>query len=523
MKKFLKPALLIFIAAGSFIVPAMADDTIAISSGSRLFEDLPLFAPWTNTSNPAALSTFSMANLNMAQAGYSHKKEDIRLYIQPESTSSLYAETRGYMKLGKLSLSGSFGYENDHYDGLMYNSTMMFNSLNPYIIGDTIPDTQIKEGFDLTGQASMRINERLSVAVGADYNAAIGSKQKDPRNRNNITSLRITPGMIYDLGKLKLGISGSVFTSSNEISFSVEGNWKRDLFILQGLGYYKDEPEISYYSELYSGTGYSAGIQASYETGSLINTAEFVFNSVKEEARSGSSYRLIDGIATTNSLIFSDMLRIGSGGAYHTISLNGTLSGMSGDEVLQRLYPVRKPTYSYDSLATVSWIEDKHLISDVRVNAGYRYTTLEGKSDIKSDMGGNIAFAYYSSGHYPLQTYGEMETMDLTLSAFINRAYTSGNTRITPGAEVSYRKNMGSSLSFKEQAQSIPEMVYSDFDALKTDLVSGRVSVRIEKFLVGKTVKSLYFLPRFDYIYAINEATETMTGYFIDATLGLTF
>jgi hypothetical protein len=325
------------------------------------------------------------------------------------------------------------------------------------------------------------------------------------------------------LGKLKLGISGSVFTSSNEISFSVEGNWKQDLFILQGLGYYKDEPEISYYSELYSGTGYSAGIQASYETGSLINTAEFIFNSVKEEARSGSSYRLIDGIATTNSLMFSDMLRIGSGGAYHTITLNGTLSGMSGDEVLQRLYPVRKPTYSYDSLATVSWIEDKHLISDVRVNAGYRYTTLEGKSDIKSDMGGNIAFAYYSSGHYPLQTYGEMETMDLTLSAFINRAYTSGNTRITPGAEVSYRKNMGSSLSFKEQAQSIPEMVYSDFDALKTDLVSGRVSVRVEKFLAGKTVESLYFLPRFDYVYAINEATETMTCYFIDATLGLTF
>ena len=159
-----------------------------------LFEDLPLFAPWTNTSNPAALSTFSMTNLNLAQAGYSHKQEDIRLYIQPETTSSFYAETKGYMKLGKLSLSGAFGYQNDHYDGLIYNSTMMFNSLNPYIIGDTVPGTQIKEGFDLAGQASMRVNDRLSVAVGAEYNAAIGSKQKDPRNKNNITSLRITPG-----------------------------------------------------------------------------------------------------------------------------------------------------------------------------------------------------------------------------------------------------------------------------------------------------------------------------------------
>lgn len=523
MKKFLRPALLTFIAAGSFITPVMADDTISITAGSRLFEELPLFAPWTGTSNPAALSTFSMKNLNLAQVGYSHKKEDIRLYIQPETTSSLYAETKGYMKLGKISLFGSFGYLNDHYEGLIYNSTMMFNSLNPYIIGDTIPDTQIKEGFDLAGQASMRINDRLSVALGADYTAAIGSKQKDPRNKNNITSLRITPGLIYDMGKLKLGFAGSVFTSSNEISFSVEGNWKRDLFILQGLGYYKDQPEITYYSELYSGSGYSAAFQASYETGIMINTAEFIFNHVKDEARSGSSYRLIDGVATTNSLIFSDMLRITAGKAYHTITLGGTLSGMSGDEVLQRLYTVRKPTYSYDSLATVSWIEDKHLISDILVKAGYRYTTFESKDDIKSDMGGNIIFGYYSSGHYPVQSYGEMVTTDIAVSAFYKRVFAFGNTRITPGAEVSFRKSLGSSLSFTEQTQSIPEMVYSDFDALRTDLARGIVTARFEKFLAGRTVRSIYIAPRFDYTFAMGDAAETMTDYFIDATLGLTF
>jgi hypothetical protein len=88
---------------------------------------------------------------------------------------------------------------------------------------------------------------------------------------------------------------------------------------------------------------------------------------------------------------------------------------------------------------------------------------------------------------------------------------------------VSYRKNLGSTLSFKEQTQSIPEMVYSDFDVLKADLLRGIITARIERFTSGKTVRSFYIAPRFDYVFAIGDATETMTCYYFDATLGLTF
>ncbi len=523
MKNLFRPALLLIISVIALTSRSVAQDTISTAAGSRLFDDLHVFAPWTMTTNPAAVSTIYLGRISIAQAGYWSAKDEARLFLQPEESNSFHAETKGYMQLGRISLFGSFGYENNRYNGLIYNSTLMFNSLNPYVIGDTVPDTQSKEGFDLSGQASLKLSDRLSFAVGANYYAAVGAKQKDPRNKNNIATLEISPGVILDLGKLKLGFSGSLFTSSNEISFSVQGNWKRDLFILQGLGYYKDEPEITSYSELYDGNGYSAGIQASWESGSLVNVAEVAYKYSKEEARSGSSYRLIDGVATTNTLLFSDMLRISRSGAFHIMTLDGSLSGLSGDEVLQRMYTVRKPNYSYDSLATVSWISNKHLISDVFVNAGYCYASLNGPGDIKSEIGGNITFRYYTSGHYPLQTYGEMTTTNLALSAFINRVYTSGKTRITPGAEVSYRTNIGSSLSFREQEQSIPEMVYNDYDVLKADLINAKVAVRIEKFLTARAVRSLFFVPRFDYTLAMGETTETMTGYFIDATLGLTF
>ena len=524
MKKHIRLALILIAVSLVYTCPAASEDTITITAGSRIFLDLPVLAPWRSTSNPAALSTFSTGNLSIAQAGYSVKKDDIRLYIQPEKTTSFYAGTEGYMQLGKLSFFGSFGYQNNRYEGVLYNSTMMFNNLNPYIVGDTVPDTQTKEGFDLTGQASLRLNQRLILAVGVDYSSALGAKQKDPRHKNTMAALRITPGLIYNLGKIKVGINGSLYTSSNEILFLVEGNWKRDLFILQGLGYYKDEPEITSYSELYSGNGYSAGIQASYESGDIVNAVELLFNQVKEEARSGSSFRLIDGIATTNSFSFSDLLRISRSNRLHIFTLRGTLSGLSGDEVLQRMYTVRKPDYSYDSLATINWIKNKHLISDISVTAGYRYTILEGKDDIKGEMGGNITFGYYSSGHYPLQSYGKMETKNLALEAFVNRLFFAGkNLRITPAAELLYRKTIGSDLVYTEQTQSIPEMIYSDYNILSSDIIRGAISLRVEKIIAGKTLRSLYFIPWFDYSRSTADSPEKLTNYFFDAAIGLTF
>lgn len=523
MRRIIRSAVALLFTAIALISQVRAEDSIPLAASSRLFEDLPFFAPWYGTSNPASISTFTMETVNLARAGYSMKNEDFRIYNQPAESSSFYAETQGYLEMGKLSFFGAFGYQNNRYQDVIYNSTLMFNSLNPYIIGDTVPDTQLKEGFELSGKASLRMNNRLSVAIGADYNAAVGAKQKDPRNKNNIASLRITPGIIYDIGKFKLGLNGSVYTSSNEILFSVEGNWKRDLFILQGLGYYKVEPDLTSYSELYSGKGYSGGLQASYEAGNISNTAEVQYLYLKEEVRSGSSYRIIDGVATTNSLVFSDMLRIESGSVYHLFSLNGAFSGLSGDEVLQRMYTVRKPTYSYDSLATISWIENKHLLSDVTIKAGYRHIAMSQADEVKSQIGGNLIFGYYSSGHYPLQTYGEMNIMSMTATAFIEKMFISGSMRITPAAEVLYRKNLSADLSFKEQAQSIPEMVYSDYNVMGADLVGISFKLRFERYLKAKTLRSVYFLPEADMSFASGEESETLTNSFFNLALGLTF
>ncbi len=101
--------------------------------------------------------------------------------------------------------------------------------------------------------------------------------------------------------------------------------------------------------------------------------------------------------------------------------------------------------------------------------------------------------------------------------------FISGSMRITPGAEVFYRKNLSSDLSFVEQEQSIPEMLYNDYDVMGADLFGASLKLRFERYVHSGTIKSVYFLPEADIAFNSSEDSQTLTNYFINATIGLTF
>jgi hypothetical protein len=503
---------------------AIASDTIPVPAGSNAFDFLPVFLPWMGTSNPGALSENSIGNLSLMQAGYMHSDDQIRFIQQPEKTSVYNAETKGFMQLGKLYLFGAFGYSNNRYRGSEYNGTLMFNSLNPYLLGDTVPDLQFKEQFEMEGKASYRLSERLTIATGVEYLSAVGAKQKDPRNKNSISYLRVSPGVIYDLGKTKLGLSGSVYTTSDEISYSVEGNWNQTLFVLLGLGYYRQEVNISYYSEWYTGKGYSGALQASHANNKLYMLGEVKYDHYSEEARTGSSFRLIDGITTTNDISLSGLLRLSRGKALHLLTLKGSFKAVSSDEILQRSITVNKGTYSYDSLATISWIENKHLISDLSGALGYSYIVLDDESNIGFEAGGAVDVTYFSTEHYPVQSYGYYNFFNLKGSLFAGKLLHIGSLNLTPRIDVSYRANLGSDLSYMVQTYSLPEMIYHDYFVSKAGMMSGSLSLKLEKPTPkNKFINSLFMIPEGRYVMAPDTEAGTLTGYMISAVAGIIF
>lgn len=524
MKNLTALSLLISLIMAGLGDTVSAADTIPVPRGSRAFDLMPFVLPWTGTSNPAALSETNFGNLSLAQAGYCWSDDDIRMIQQPGQSSSYHAATRGYMKLGNISLFGSFGYSNSGYKGVNYNGTMMFDTHNPYLLGDSVSARQFREQFDMAGKLSYSLNERINLAVGAEYLSAVGARQKDPRNKNTISSLRVTPGITYDLGKTRIGLSGSLYTTSDEISYSVEGNWYQNLFVFLGLGYYRQELNVSYYSQWYTGTGYAGAVQASRDLDDLYMIAEVSYDHFTEEARSGSSFRLIDGITETNDISLSGMLRMERRDVFHIITLKGSLKALSGDEILQRSYKINKGTYSYDSLATVSWIENKHMITDLGGEVKYTRLVYDSDHNIDFEFGGALQACYFSTEHFPVQSYGFYNTFNLGGTLFARKLLKTRRLLVTPGLEAGYRMNLGSDISYVVQPLSIPALVYHDYYVSKANVISASASVRIEMpFSQNKFVKSLFLIPQGRWAAAPGSEAGDLSAYMIDFVAGLTF
>jgi hypothetical protein len=495
-----------------------------VPSGSSLFETLPVILPWTGTSNPAALADYNLGNHSLARAGYTWQNDEISFIQQPELISTFNVAIKGYKQLEKITLYGSFGYSNSGYEGINYNGTMMFNTLNPYILGDTVSARQSMEGFDMEGKLSYRMNDRLSLAVGAEYYSAVGAKQKDPRNKNTISLLKVTPGVTYEFGSTKVGLSGSIYNTSDELSYRVEGNWNQSLFTFLGLGYYRQEANISSYSQWYTGQGYAGALQASHDAGDIYIIAELSYDHFTEQARTGSSLRLINGIATTNDISLSASLKISGGMAQHLFSLAGSYKAVSGDEILQRSYKINKGTYSYDSLATVSWIENKHMINDIAGVLSYSYMIFDSNSNIDLELGGAVDVKYFSTEHYPVQSYGYYNTLNIGGKLFARKLFRFGALLVTPGLDAGYRMNLGSDISYMVQPLSVPEMVYHDYYISKADVISAAVSVRLERPFTGrKFINSLFLVPRGRWAAAPGSEAGKLSGYMLNVVAGITF
>lgn len=524
MKKY--TAMLLVLAA-MLTLPcrgAIATDTIPLPARYNIFNLLPVYMPWLGTSNPGSLSECSIGKVSLIQAGYLYNDDQIRMIQQPVQTAVYYTGTKGFLKIGNLSAFGSFGYSNSHYDGSVYNGTLMFDTYNPYLIGDTVPARQFREQFDLGGEISYSLNECITLATGVDYTSAVGAKQKDPRNRNSISNLKLTPGLVYHLGKTTLGLSGSWYTTSNELSYSVEGNWNQTLFMPLGLGYYRREVNISSYSQWYTGKGYSGALQASRETGNLFMLAEVKYDHFNEEARSGSSFRLIDGITEANDISLSGLLRIAGNKVYHLFTLNGSFAAVSSDEILQRSYTVNKGAYSYDSLATVSWIENKHIINDIHGSVGYSYLVFDNDRSIDFTAGGTLSAGYFSTSHFPVQSYGQYHVLNLMGTIFASKLLHFGALDLTPAVAVSYQSNLGSDITYTVQTYSLPDMVYHDYYISKANVLGGTLSLRIERpFNGNKFIKSLFLIPEGRWKMAHGSEAGDLSGYMVSGTAGIIF
>ncbi len=520
-RSFFVYALTLLVAAAA-TGGAAAQEPAVVSSNA--FEVLRVLHPLTLTDNAASLTQYPVNRLSMVSAGLSLDNDEITLVQQPDRVTSFNALTRGLMNYRRLTMTGEFEYLNSYYQGVNYNGTLMFNTLNPYLLGDTVPSGQSMEQFRIRGAAGYMVSEALSVGVGADYLTAVGAKQKDPRNKNSITGLKLYPGVLYSTGNTILGVNGALYKSSNEVSYKVEGNWSQSLFAFLGLGYYRQEINITSYSMLYDSRGWGGSLQAAHHTDKIMIMASADYRHLKEEALRGNNYRLINGIAVVDEVTLTGLVRLAAERGHHLFSLKGSLQVLSGDEVLQRSYTVNKGNYSYDSLATVSWIKNKHMVTNAGGELRYTRLVTDAQYNIDLEAGAALYAGYLSAEHFPVQSYGYHNTLNGGVKIFFRKLFRSGRLMISPGAEAGYRMNLASDMAYTEQSTSATAMVYHDYYILKADMVNATATVRMELPLKGnKFVKSLFFIPKGRWAAAIGSEAGNLSAVMADIAAGFIF
>ncbi len=453
-------------------------DTTGRGSSFEFWRLMKYNTPWLGQINPAGLSKTEFTSSNRAEIGYRYSGKDIRFSQEPGIVNSFHAFTEGYTRIKNVSFYGAFGYSNEHYDRLKYNNTLVFDPSNPYLLGDTIGGRQRKEGYSLKGTVSVNLSERVSVGLGLNYSNSTGAKQKDPRNLNDISSLLVMPGVTLTKDNITIGLSGGLERFNNDISVSVTENAKYNLFQFMGLGYFKSIRNIYSYSNAYYGSGFRADIQLGYENNrfSSLNSAGVRFYS--EEVRYGSANRLLDAISEKTTISLYSIQTLKGDKVSHNLEIDMRADFLGGAEINQDYVRIVQGLYSYDSLVTLSWVDNRHTIESYSGRLLYRLVH-GGKADRPGfEATTGIMANYYSSKHFPVENWGFFDVFTVTGIVGLSRSLNPARGLvILPELTGTLRRSLYKDMAYVVMNQSIPEVAVADYTAMHYNFFRGDISL----------------------------------------------
>lgn len=513
---------------GSSAASQKLTDTLRLPASRQLFELLPVATTWINTSNPAAISILNIKRFSVAEAGCLFENNDIKYTHQPGETRSFFVGTSGFKTINKVSFFGSFRYTNEIYDEIMYNSTLVFDKWNPYIIADTIGGRQGKEAFDLSGNVSYKISDRLIIAGKVDYLSAYGAKYKDPRNMNRISRFCFTPGIMYKTGKFTFGVNGSVYSNTNDVDIDAVGNNTINYSFMKflGLGYYVSVAGVTNYETRYPAKGYSIGAQVSYRNGSLNYLTTFSIGRETEESRYDAFFRFLDGTSNTEKYNLTNHLQYKGDNAIHSIDLAGNISYLYGDLYTSSPNVIRAYLQGvpYDLLVFPDPQENAIIITQKSLEIDYHYLTLRSSGLKDFEAGGSVKIDYYYSGRYPDVSTATFDCLNMIATFDIRKTLHVKKFFISPSVEAFYRGVLNSSMAFNQISPRVfPEMIVTNYNAMKASLYGGTFSAELEMPADKGFFKTYFFRPEGSFIYSPDLGDSTGKNFFAQATLGFTF
>ena len=203
-------------------------------------EQLKMQRLWLNSQNASGMvfdDTTSFSNLHVnynLQNGNFHRPQEGK----KESTIGVSSE--GFMNLKSALVWGSFSFQQKNLTDAGYNASITdpFRGM-PYYIIDEHQSNWRNQYYDLRFRASTPlINNRWAFGVEGIYQASLAAKQRDPRVDTRFYTLKIVPGISYQMNDAhRIGLSLRYESIKEDSRMENENSMFSEFFIEFGKRY----------------------------------------------------------------------------------------------------------------------------------------------------------------------------------------------------------------------------------------------------------------------------------------------
>lgn len=250
--------------------------------------------PYKESRNPVSM-LYNPFDWALVQLDYKSDWGDFRAKDDSQRERLYRLHLGGIKRFKKMVFEGFFQYANIHQDKKSWNSTLLINKNNPFVLCDSFPSDFTVEKFHLNGGVAYNVTSRLQVALKADYQVANSSNQTDPRPKIDGMRFLMKTGVDYNWGYYTLGASGFVGWMSETCDYTtVKTHENYPIFLMHGLAAPDSRQAIGYHRE-YSGMEGGAGLQFVFRRNQVANFTELGFSKNSEKAEDGGEIQRYKG------------------------------------------------------------------------------------------------------------------------------------------------------------------------------------------------------------------------------------
>lgn len=452
--RFFHIVLLAFVLTPAFANGQRQDTTTTVSLNS--FYLMPVLNPWLITDNPAGLSQNTNVRPGEMAIGFVNESGDFKHVLQGKNIQHYRFETKQYKKINKTSLYGFFSYDKSLEKQLNYSEVNNPYRGTPYLLIDTMKmegNTYDREFLKLNGAFSTPLNKNISWGIATDFRVGLSSQNRDPRPKNKVLNLSVTPGLLFSGSKFGFGLN-FIYKYYNEdiASIIVRENTQMTFFSLHGLGTFIYHTAASYY-RLYKQNNFGINAQAGYHSGrvrSLLGAKltllkETVVDGRGEGNASWAHIKSCSELRGVNLKIYHTTV-IYSGIFLHQFLANLNIRQLIGTEIIQRLE--NDPDHNYMENWVTYGTDEKYGSYLLTSNLNYRFIKLKdgAKPDITMDAG--ISYLFSEQRYYIPNQKENYKNLAALLR--FSKSFFFDKSEFSASAVFRYKQNLSGTLNLED-------------------------------------------------------------------------